>query len=177
MDSYLRYAFISALLGGFSVSLLLFLLTGRGFRLRVRLPRLLRARRERFPGQVPVTVSAFLLGFGAAGLVLSETLGFGAFVSILGATLSGGILVAAVVALLRRLFGGEATPMAGGTLVGTACHVCLAIPDDGVGAVAYHAEGKRHTMPARTADGHAVAPRTEVLISDLRAGVAVVEEF
>lgn len=179
MDLYLRYAFLSALLGGFSVSLLLFLLTGRGFRLRVRLPRLrfLKPRHERFPGQVPVTVSAFLLGFGAMGLLLSETLGYGPIASLGGAALSGVGLVAAVVSLFRRLFGGEATPMTGGTLVGTQCHVCLAIPNDGVGAVAYHAEGKRHTMPARTVDGHAVPPRTEVLIADLRSGVAVVEEF
>ncbi|MGV3614689.1 MAG: hypothetical protein ACO1SV_05060 [Fimbriimonas sp.] len=175
--SYLRYAFLGALFGGLTVALLLFLMTGRGLRLRVKPPRVLRARRERFPGQVPVTLSTFLLGFGAMGLLLSERLGWSPLASLGGAVLSGGILVAAIVAFFRRLFGGEATPMTGGTLVGTVCHVCLAIPSDGVGAVAYHAEGKRHTMAARTVDGHGLSSQTQVLISDLRAGVALVEEF
>jgi|GEM_PF-6044376 len=180
-NSNLRIVFLGALLGGFSVALLLFLATGRGLRLRIRLPRLkllrLRVQGERFPGQVPVTLASFLLGFGAAGLLLSETLRLAAPVSLLAAIGSGGILVVAVVATFRRLFGGEATPMAGGTLVGTVCHVCLAIPSDGVGAVAYHAEGKRHTMPARASQGHALPSQCRVLISDLRAGVALVEEF
>ena len=178
----LRYAFLGALFGGFAVAFLLFFLTGRGLRPRVRIPRLRlfklpKMKRERFPGQVPVTVSAFLLGFGAAGLLLSERLGMNSVVSLAGATGSGGVLVVAVVALFRRLFGGEATPMAGGTLVGTMCHVCLAIPVDGVGAVAYHAEGKRHTMPARSVNGHGLPTQTKVLISDQRSGVALVEEF
>ena len=97
--------------------------------------------------------------------------------SISGGIVAGGILRTLAIAGLRRLTGGEATAMQGGSLVGTVGRVCLAIPADGVGAVAYHAEGKRHTVAARSAANLSLAVDVRVLVTDLRRGVALVEEF
>ncbi|RYG35413.1 hypothetical protein EON81_12775 [bacterium] len=179
----LRILFSGALLLGLALAALLFLFGGRAPRLHVRLPwlrlclRAGRVRQSEIPGGVPISVATFLMGFGASGLIFSDSLRASPVVSILGAVALGGVLRLAVVLSLRRLVGGEAVAMEGGTIVGTVCRVSLAIPADGVGAVAYHAEGKRHTMAARSADAHPLSADSRVLVTDLRKGVALVEEF
>lgn len=172
--SNLRILFTSALFLGLALAALLFLAGGHLLRVRFRLPRVLRVRkRESIPGGTAISVSAFLLGFGGAGFLSSDRL----FLALPIAAVTGGVLSALTIALFRRLVGGEGVAMAGGTIVGTPCRVSLAIPANGVGAVAYHAEGKRHTVPARAADDAALSPDTKVLITDLRKGVALVEEI
>lgn len=160
--SNLRILFTSALLLGLALATLLFFAGGHLLRVRIRLPRLWRKRRESIPGGTAISASAFLMGFGGAGLILSDR----PFLAL-----------PVVIGLLGRLTGGEGVAMKGGTIVGTPCRVSLAIPADGVGAVVYHAEGKRHTIAARSAGNHALPSATRVLITDLQKGVALVEEF
>lgn len=166
-----RVLYGGALAAGLLLASLLF------FAPHLRVPRFLRgrlrARKERFPGQVPVTASVFLLGFGGSGTLLNANLSNWLTLPI--SLVAGVLLVVAAVALFTRIFGGEAEAMTGQTLVGSLAQVSLTIPENGVGAIAYIAEGKRHTLPARSSQGISLETHTRVLILDLRSGTALVD--
>ena len=79
------------------------------------------------------------------------------------------------VRLLARFVTDSGREMEGQAIAGVVGHVALAIPDGGVGTVAYHSDGRRATAPARSSNSLALASGTRVLVMDIANGVAVVE--
>lgn len=171
--------FAGSLIGGLALSLILFLSVARlPFRLR-RLRFLRRKSRSRdsehLPSFLPATLGISITSFGLFGLICRVLLRLDAVLSIAIAIALSVLLFSWLVAATRKLLANTGKPMEGSSLVGSIAHVCLAIPQDGVGAIAYQSEGKRHTMPARSPKP--LDPGIRVVVTDLHRRVAVVEEL
>lgn len=168
--------FVSCVLAGLSSAILLYVSTGK-----VRLPRLLAKRWARanqnvqaLPGQWPVAFAAALSGFGLTGLTLR---GLNPWLAVTLSALAGLAFAAVLVWSLTRVFAGGDQELRGAALVGTVGRICLTVPADGVGTVAYVIDGQRSSMPARGADGRVLEVGTEVMVTDIRNRIALVEEF
>lgn len=170
--------FAGSLIGGLAISLILFLSVARlPFRLR-RLRILRRNSRSRDSEHLPsfpATVGISITSFGLFGLICRVLLKLDPVLSIAIAITLSVLLFSWLVVAIRKLLANSGKPMEGSSLVGSIAHVCLAIPQDGVGAIAYQSEGKRHTMPARSPKP--LDPGIRVLVTDLHKRVAVVEEL
>jgi membrane protein implicated in regulation of membrane protease activity len=130
------------------------------------------------PGTVPIFLGLFATVFGGAGLIVHGQLHWGGLPSVLLAIVAGLVLSLATAYGLWAYFlsGSGASEVRGGSPLGTIGHVSLAIPAGGVGAIAFMAEGKRVTMPARTKDRTELAQKTAIIIVDIDGHQAVVEE-
>lgn len=173
-DQFAEWLFAASLLSGFGFALLLIVPfrfrkpLGKG-RFRIRL-----GRRTVEPDLLPAAIGAFLAVFGAAGLALlsqhvAETM------ALMIATGLGMVASSLFVRLMARFVTESGHEMEGRAIAGIVGHVALAIPEGGVGTVAYHSDGRRATAPARTSDSLALASGTRVLVMDIANGVAVVE--
>lgn len=126
-------------------------------------------------------VAAFLVLFGAAGYLLHRARPDApAFMAPLGAVVAG-VVGFAVSALLLRAW---AVPGARREVVderylmqGHPATVTQAIPADGAGEIAYEADGRRWTVPARAWDAQPIALGAEVAIDRVEDGVAYVEAW
>lgn len=150
---------------------------------RFRIPRRIRTFAKNVSGDgngvdfVPLAFGGGLVGLGLAGIALRDLVGLAPFPSLLGAAVLDAVFVSLFLRLLRAAFADTGREMEGSSLVGAIAQVSLAIPVSGVGSVSYSAGGKRHTAPARTADGRPVQPSERVMVVDLARGIAIVEEF
>ncbi|MFY9235466.1 MAG: hypothetical protein WAO58_13520 [Fimbriimonadaceae bacterium] len=130
---------------------------------------------ERLPAFLPAAVGISITLFGVFGLCLRVLIGLEPWPSVFGALGLSIVLFAWLVRATQRLLANTGKPMEGCSLVGMIAHVSLTIPAEGVGSIAYSAEGKRHTIPARAQ--HPIEKGMRVLVTDLRDRIAVVEEF
>ncbi len=198
--------FAGCLIGGCGVSLLMLLSAGLLSRARlpirlpkIRLPRLgrVRARVPRLPkgvskpgiaqagvlfvppGMLPIVLGLVTTFFGAGGLALHAKLGLGALTSVLAASGLSIVLTGAMVLGLWQYFmaGTGESEVKGGTPIGKIGHVSVAIPEDGVGAIALVSNGKRVTMPAVAQTGASLSRGADVMVVDVAGPKAVVEEF
>lgn len=193
----IEQVFGACLLAGTGLSLLVLLSGGRGrlriplprgaqlrvprVRLPFRLPRLKLGRRSgrtaaQLPWTSPFLVSLFLTAFGASGLLLRVSLGVTAVASFWGA-LGIGSLTSTTLALGAARWLREQDPETGAVLLGIVASVSLAIPAGGVGSIAYHANGRRATMPARCRSGAGLAPGSRVVVLAIEERVASVSEI
>jgi membrane protein implicated in regulation of membrane protease activity len=125
-------------------------------------------------------VAAFVATFGLAGYLLERwtALGAPAVVGLAlllggaGAALSLVLLAAWAIPSVRRDVVDERYLMQGHP-----ASVTRAIPADGVGEIAYEADGRTWTVAARSWDGAAIAAGTEVAIERVEDGVAYVEQW
>lgn len=174
-----EHLFVGSLLAGFVLSLLLLASVARlPFRIRIK------GRRPRFrlkngkirddqPSFVPAVVGVTVTCFGLFGLILRVLLNVPATSALGGALLASLLLFAWLLTVTRKLVDSTGKPMEGASVVGSVAHVCLSIPGEGVGAIAYYSEGKRHTMPACSAVPLELG--TKVVVLDLKRRVAAVE--
>jgi len=130
------------------------------------------------PSTLPIFTALLATFFGAIGLLCGHSFHLSPSTSLLTAAIGGVVATVAVAVAVRRYFlvGAAASEVRGGVLLGAMGHISVAIPDGGVGAIAYIAEGKRVTMPARSKHGQALPQRTRVMITDIVGHTAVVEE-
>lgn len=169
-----EWLFAASLLSGFGFALLLAVPLrlrrfSRGGRRRLRLGRITIE-----PDLFPAAIGAFLATFGASGLLLKAK-GFEPGWSLLGALIIGMAASSLFVRVLIRFVSESGREMEGQAIAGVVGHVALSIPEDGVGTVAYHADGRRATAPARSSDRLPLPTGTRVLVMDIANGVAVVE--
>jgi len=198
--------FAGCLVGGCGVSLLMLLSAGLLSRARIpirlpkiRLPRLGRARVRlpRLPkggskpgvaqagvlfvppGMMPIVFGLVATFFGAGGLALHAKLGVGATASVWVAAGLSIVLTSAMVVGLWQYFmaGAGESEVKGGTPIGKIGHVSVAIPEDGVGAIALVSDGKRVTMPAVAHTGASLSRGADIMVVDVAGHRAVVEEF
>lgn len=169
-----EWLFAASLLSGFGFALLLavpFRLRrfSRGGRRRLRLGRIVIE-----PDLLPAAIGAFLATFGASGLLLHAR-GLEAGMSVLGAVAIGMAASSLFVRVLIRFISESGHEMEGRAIAGVVGHIALSIPQGGVGTVAYDADGRRATAPARSSDRLPLPTGTRVLVMDIANGVAVVE--
>jgi membrane protein implicated in regulation of membrane protease activity len=131
------------------------------------------------PGTLPIMAGLFATLFGAGGLVCQAHLRWGAAPSFLGAAAFATVGTVGLAWALWRflLSSSHVSELRGGTLFGKIGHVSVAIPEHGLGAVAYVAQGKRMTLPAKSRTGLALPRGTKVMLVDLDGQRVVVDEF
>ena len=105
------------------------------------------------------TIATFITGFGAGGTIAHYALELGRLPGIGVATLSGLALAGAAFAVLELIFkhtqaGAEYRE---DEVVGREAEVITAIPEHGVGEIAYLVRGQREQASARSVDGAAIA--------------------
>jgi len=119
-------------------------------------------------------IASFMTAFGVGGVVaryyrLSHPAASGVGIA------AGVVMAALVYQFARILYSQQASSevrMAG--LVGQRAEVAVGIPDNGVGQITLTVGGERTTHIARSADGRAVPPGAEVVVSGLRGESVVV---
>jgi len=131
------------------------------------------------PGTAPMFLGVLSAFVGAVGMLCRHSFGLGEGASWLIASTGGpaGTVVVAIGLWAYFLRGQELGEMRSRPLVGTYGRVSVAIPADGVGAVAYVTSGTRAALPARSALGRPLAAGTTVVILDIDGHTAVVDEL
>lgn len=124
----------------------------------------------------PVLLGMFLTLFGFLGLVSRTLLELSPEVST-AAALAGSFGASTILgSLFNRYFAVTATEVKGSPLPGMMGRVSLAVPESGVGLVAYRMEGKRFTMPARGRSGQGFPKGTRVMVIDVQNHIALIDE-
>lgn len=183
----MEHIFVISLLSGFLYSLLLYISGGK---LRFFFRMLSRFRFGRFgrktifggkdfapPWLMPIVIGTYLIGFGLNGLILRVLFHLPSKESFIAAQVSSIAISTVVLVIAKKFLSDSAAELKGAALYGMVAHVSLAIPDSGIGAIAYVQDGKRVTMPARSRTGISITKGSQVVIVDLQTRVALVEEF
>jgi len=124
----------------------------------------------------PITVSTFLTGFGAAGVVTSMGLGLPAVVNVPVSFATATGLAYAGFRLFVRYFvlAQSSSESRVADLVGNPAEVSVTIAPGGLGAITYTDVGRRFSMPARGVGGQSFARGEQVFILRVEGGVAQV---
>jgi len=128
------------------------------------------------PSLSPITIASFITAFGSFGLIAVYLFNVSDRVSLLWAG-GGGLLVAIIAHFAFGYFliapqgSSEVTAR---DIVGLTAEVITPIPTDGVGEVAFVAQGRRVTFSARSVGGAPVSKGTFVSIESFTGSVAVV---
>lgn len=121
-------------------------------------------------------VATFITGVGGGGGVAHYLLGWTILPGILAATGTGLVMAAAAFLVLELLFsktqGGA--EFAATEASGREAEVITAIPEGGVGEIAFLVRGQRETAPARAVDGQAIAKGRTVVIERMMGATATV---
>jgi len=128
------------------------------------------------PSLSPITISSFVTAFGGFGLIALGLLEVSARWSLLWAA-GGGLLVAVIAHFAFGYF--FIAPQGSSEvrfkdIIGAAGEVTTSIPADGLGEVAFVAQGGRVSYPAKSAAGAAIARGTTVVIEQLSSGIVIV---
>ncbi len=174
--------FALSLLGGLVLSLLAGVVGARTFG-RLRLPRIfprLRAPTKvgrRFPASwlVPAWAGLLVTLFGASGLGLRHFAHLTPLASVVGASIIAVVVSSLATWATAAFFSDTARELPTTPLLTTIGHLSVAIPEDGVGAIAFVADGKRVTMPAHSKDGAPLEKGSRVVIIDRVGKAALVK--
>lgn len=126
-----------------------------------------------------LAIASFISSFGAFGLIAATLLGTGAVLSFVLA-LAGGILIgiAAQVFFLYILSPTISSEVRQTRLIGQVAEITTPIPPNGVGQIAFVAQGSRVTYSARATDETRTLERgTPVRIERIVGGMAYVSEI
>ncbi len=128
------------------------------------------------PSLSPVTIASFVTAFGAFGIFATQGFGATTGLSVLVASI-GGLVIAAIAHFAFGYFliapqgSSEVTQE---DIIGAVGEVTAPIPVDGMGEVAFVAQGGRVTYPAHSADKVALPRGTIVNIVDIVGSVVSV---
>lgn len=124
----------------------------------------------------PITIASFVTAFGAIGLVATQLFAVNARFSLVWAAV-GALTIAIIVHFAFGYFliaPQGTTQITRRDIIGATAEVTVPIPDDGVGQVAYTAQGGRVTSSARSADGSSIKRGTAVVIEDMVGSAVIV---
>lgn len=124
----------------------------------------------------PVTICMFITAFGGVGLLGKRLLGLGTVEHLGLASVSGLVVAAATVYLFNAFF--DVTQSSSeprhGEVLGVEAEVTVAIPEHGVGQIAYVLRGSRFTAPARGVDGERFTAHESVIVRRVIGGTFLV---
>ncbi|MBN1318624.1 MAG: NfeD family protein [Anaerolineales bacterium] len=132
-----------------------------------------------FPSISSFTISSFVTGFGAAGMIANMAFNVTAVISLIWAFV-GGILVGGV---MQLFYGGVLLKSQGSSevrisdLAGMVAEVTVPIAEGGKGQIAFISQGRRVTFSARAADNLSIARGSQVKILRIVGSTAVVRPF
>jgi hypothetical protein len=126
------------------------------------------------------SVAAFAFCFGLTAYLLTRYSAWSVPLQVIVAGAAGGLGMTLQSVLLARwaIPGARAdAPDARYLLQGTLGRITQEVAPDGTGAMRYTLEGKEYDLPARSMDGRALAPGSDVVIDRVEDGVAYVESW
>ena len=126
-----------------------------------------------------LAIASFISSFGAFGLIAVTLFDAGAVASLIAALLGGIVIgIAAQFFFLYILSPTVSSEVRQTRLIGTVAEIITPIPANGVGQIAFVAEGSRVTYSARATDSEKALPRgTAVRIERIVGGMAYVSEI
>ncbi len=115
----------------------------------------------------PIVIAFFLTSFGGTGLILVSSTRLPVVSTLLMAALSGFVLAWLMVKFFNRVLGRiqSSSEVRVHTLIGLDAEVTVAIPQTGVGEIAYIAMGSRYVAPARSDETTAIPRYSAVRIT------------
>jgi Collagen triple helix repeat (20 copies) len=124
----------------------------------------------------PITVSTFLAGFGAAGVVTSMGMRLPEVINLpVSFVTATGIAYAGFRLFVRYFIASQSSSESiVAELVGMPAEVSVAITSGCIGAITYTDVGRRYSMPAHAADGQSFEKGTQVFILRVEGGIAEV---
>ncbi len=124
----------------------------------------------------PITVSTFLAGFGAAGVVTSMGMRLPEVINIpISFVTATGIAAAGFRLFVQYFIASQSSSESiVAELTGTPAEVSVRITPGCIGAISYTDVGRRYSMPARAADGQSFDKGAQVFILRVEGGVAEV---
>jgi membrane protein implicated in regulation of membrane protease activity len=124
------------------------------------------------------TITAFLAWFGGTGYLLSRYASIWIWLAFALASLSGVTGAAAVFWVLAKLMAHDRTlDPADYNMVGVLGSVTSPVRAGGIGEMVFTQDGVRHSAPARSESGRAIARGTEVVVTRYERGVAYVRRW
>jgi membrane protein implicated in regulation of membrane protease activity len=121
-------------------------------------------------------MTAFLVWFGGAGVVIQQVTGWPAHF-VAGGAMGAGVIGGSVVnRFLRVLMSGE-RPLESAPLIGTIGTVTSRIRSEGTGEIAFSSDGTRRSLAARSDTGVEIERSTEVVIIRYEKGIAYVSTW
>jgi hypothetical protein len=125
------------------------------------------------------TMLAFIGWFGGAGYLVRNGLGWVAPIALIIGLIAGLAGATAVTWFLRRVIApaDRAMDPHDYELPGTLARVSSSIRADGTGEIVYEQQGYRQVSAARGMNGSAVGRGVEVVILEMRAGIAYVQPW
>lgn len=125
----------------------------------------------------PLTIATFVTAFGATGLIATGLFNASDRISLLWAALGGVLFSALIYVGFTYLFikpqGSSEVHIA--ELAGTVAEIITPIPENGLGEIAFVAQGGRVTYSARHAQNGKIDRGTPVRILRIVGGIAYVE--
>ncbi|HEX7794943.1 MAG TPA: hypothetical protein VF456_11360 [Vicinamibacterales bacterium] len=122
------------------------------------------------------TITAFLAWFGGTGYLLTTRFGWVTIAALTTATLAGAVGAFSVFWVMVRVLWSPNENMQSVDyhMVGVLGRIGHPIRESGTGELIYSLGGSRHSCGARSADGHAIAKGTEVVVTAYDRGIAYV---
>jgi len=126
----------------------------------------------------PITVSTFLTGFGAAGVVTSMGLGLPTVINVPVSFVSAtGIAYVGFRLFVKYFIASQSSSESiVGELAGTPAEISVTISPGCIGAITYTDVGRRYVMPARASEGKSFEKGAQVFILRVEGGIAEVWE-
>ena len=127
----------------------------------------------------PITIAMFITSFGGMGFILQQLPGRSLLFSLPLALASGLVIAGAAFYLLYRIF--SATQASSNytreSVLDMEAEVIIPIPANGVGEIAYTAQGSRFSAPARSEDQEAISKHAIVRITKVAGNIFYVREI
>ncbi len=126
----------------------------------------------------PMVIASSITTFGAIGLISMTGFGLDSLMStIVALGFAGTIGVALFFGVVKFMYGSQSNSVFSlEDLIGFEAEVITPLPENGLGEIAYKANGIRSTLSARSTEGVAVKRGTAVIIREIVGSVALVQQ-
>ena len=126
----------------------------------------------------PLVIASAITAFGAVGLISNKGFGMSDLLSTVVALAFAGAIGAAIFfGIVKFMYGSQSNSVFSlNDLAGTEAEVITPVPENGLGEIAYVANGIRYTLSARSADERLIARGSTVFIREVAGNVAVVQK-
>lgn len=126
----------------------------------------------------PLVISSAITAFGAVGLAAMKGFGMSGLLSTVVALAFAGVIGAAIFfGIVKFMYGSQSnSDFSLNDLIDTEAEILTPIPKDGLGEIAYVANGIRYTLSARSLEGESVKRGAKVVIRGIAGSEAIVQQ-
>ncbi len=126
----------------------------------------------------PLVIAGAISTFGAVGIISMKGFGISGLMStIISLGFAGSIGAALFFGIVKFMYGSQSNSIYSlDELSGTEAEVITPVPENGLGEIAYVANGIRYTQSARSMEGCEIKRGATVVIREIAGNVAVVQQ-